>query len=71
MLCCVMLRYVMFLQLEDIIHQGLEGNEIVSLLMWVGDYTSVEFLGNPQLKIDTRELSPLLEPAVIAELQNS
>ena len=59
------------LQLTDIIDQGLEGNEIVSLLMWVGEYTTADCLGSPELKIDTHELPPLLEPSVVAELQNS
>ena len=59
------------MQLTDIIEQGLEGNEIVSLLMWVGEYTTADCLGSPELKIDTHELPPLLEPSVVAELQNS
>ena len=59
------------LQLLDIIQQGLQGNEIVSLLMWVGDYTSKDFLGSPALNIETRELPALLQPTVIAELQNA
>ena len=64
-------RYASYnFQLREIIQQGLEGNEIVSLLMWVGEYPTTDFIGNPELKINTKELPPLLSSSIIAELQN-
>merc|ERR1719394_1408871 len=56
--------------LEDMIHQELEGNEIVSLLQWVGAYDSPELMRHPELNIDVKELGPLLENNFIVHLRN-
>lgn len=56
--------------LNDIVQQGLEGNEIVSLLTWVGAYNSTDLMGHPDLKINTSEIGPLLDQRQIMELQN-
>lgn len=56
--------------IQDMIAQGLEGNEFVTLLSWITAYNSPELLKHPELKIDIRDLGPLLEPPVIDDLQN-
>ncbi|KAK3774856.1 hypothetical protein RRG08_008405 [Elysia crispata] len=56
--------------LEEMIHHELEGNEIVSLLQWVGTYDSPELMRHPELNIDVKELGPLLENNLIAYLRN-
>ncbi|KAK7487302.1 hypothetical protein BaRGS_00021391 [Batillaria attramentaria] len=56
--------------LQELIHQELEGNEIVSLLQWVGAYDSPELMRHPEINIDVKELGPLLEPNFIVYLQN-
>eukprot|EP00918_Siedleckia_nematoides_P052359 GHVU01114441.1.p1 GENE.GHVU01114441.1~~GHVU01114441.1.p1 ORF type:complete len:748 (+),score=92.77 GHVU01114441.1:239-2482(+) len=56
--------------LNDIIQQGLEGNEIVTLLTWISTYNSEELMNHKSLQIDTSSLGPLLENKVITELQN-
>ncbi|GFN92469.1 exocyst complex component 3-like [Plakobranchus ocellatus] len=56
--------------LEEMIHHELEGNEIVSLLQWVGAYDSPELMRHPELKIDVKELGPLLENNLITYLRN-
>ncbi|XP_062602004.1 exocyst complex component 3-like, partial [Saccostrea cucullata] len=55
---------------QDMIQQGLEGNEIVTLLQWVGIYNSPELMRHPALDFDTKEFGPLLETTAIDELQN-
>ena len=54
--------------LIDIIEQGLEGNEIVSLLNWSNEYFTEELVGHPDLNIDTSKLPPLLTQEIIHEL---
>ncbi|PVD32690.1 hypothetical protein C0Q70_08135 [Pomacea canaliculata] len=56
--------------LQELIHQELEGNEIVSLLQWVGAYDSPELMRHPDVNIDVKDLGPLLEQDVIRHLQN-
>ncbi|XP_076082869.1 exocyst complex component 3-like isoform X2 [Mytilus galloprovincialis] len=56
--------------LEEMIREGLEGNEFVTLLSWVNNYYSPDLMGHPDLNIDISELGPLLENNVIDELQN-
>lgn len=55
---------------QEMIQQGLEGNEIVTLLQWVGIYNSPELMRHPALDFDTKEYGPLLENSAIDELQN-
>lgn len=47
--------------IQDIIAGGLEGNEIISLLTWLNQYTSKEFMGHLELALDTAGLPQLLE----------
>ena len=56
--------------LDEVVQQGLENNEIVNLLTWVGTYKTKDLMGHPELKIDTNALGPLLENNVIVGLQN-
>lgn len=56
--------------LQEMIHQGLEGNEFVTLLTWVNSYYSTELMKHPELNIETDDLGPLLENNVIEDLQN-
>ncbi|KAK3088320.1 hypothetical protein FSP39_017467 [Pinctada imbricata] len=58
------------IHLRELISNGLEGNEMVTLLQWVGIYYSPELMKNPALDFDTKELGPLLENNEIDELQN-
>lgn len=56
--------------LADIVLQGLEGNEIVSLLTWINDYSGSELMGHPDLDIDVTQYPPLLESQQISSLHN-
>ncbi|BFZ21284.1 hypothetical protein BsWGS_24323 [Bradybaena similaris] len=56
--------------LQELIDQRLEGNEIVSLLQWIGAYDSPELMRHPELSIDVKELGPLLENSSIVHLRN-
>lgn len=56
--------------LQEMIDQKLEGNEIVSLLQWIGTYDSPELMRHPELNIDVKELGPLLENSFIVHLRN-
>ncbi|KAM0733533.1 Exocyst complex component 3 [Formica fusca] len=56
--------------LKDIITNGLEGNEYVSLLAWIMNiYTGPELMQHPELNIDTSDIGPLLSPEMINDLQ--
>ncbi|ESN93347.1 hypothetical protein HELRODRAFT_157895 [Helobdella robusta] len=54
--------------LNEIIEQGLEGNEIVSLLNWINDYSTTELMGHPDLNIDVNKYPPLIEKSKINDL---
>ncbi|XP_012263532.1 exocyst complex component 3 [Athalia rosae] len=57
--------------LKDIIANGLEGNEYVSLLSWImNTYTGVELMQHPELNIDTSDIGPLLSNEMLSELQD-
>ncbi|KAK7091651.1 exocyst complex component 3-like [Littorina saxatilis] len=56
--------------LQELIAQELEGNEIVSLLQWVGAYDSPELMRHPEVNMDAKEFGPLLEHNFIVRLQN-
>lgn len=59
-----------FLQLQEVIQNGLEGNEYVSILSWImNTYTGPELMQHPELNIDTSSIGPLLNNAVIDSLQ--
>lgn len=56
--------------LKDIIANGLEGNEYVSLLSWImNTYTGPELMQHPELNIDTSDIGPLLSSEIISNLQ--
>jgi exocyst complex component 3 len=58
------------LQLQEVIQNGLEGNEYVSILSWImNTYTGSELMQHPELNIDTSSVGPLLNNAVIDSLQ--
>lgn len=56
--------------LKDIIADGLEGNEYVSLLGWImNTYTGPELMQHPDLNIDMRDFGPLLSKEIVNDLQ--
>lgn len=56
--------------LEEVIQNGLEGNEYVSVLSWiVNTYPGPELMKHPELNIDTASIGPLLRVGVINDLQ--
>uniref|UniRef100_A0A1B6F7T9 Exocyst complex component 3 n=1 Tax=Cuerna arida TaxID=1464854 RepID=A0A1B6F7T9_9HEMI len=56
--------------LEEIIQNGLEGNEYVSVLSWiVNTYTGPELMQHPELNIGIASVGPLLGSSVIHKLQ--
>lgn len=56
--------------LKDLIQQQLEGNEIITLLIWLNSYDSPELMKDPELNFDTKDLGPLLENNVVEMLQD-
>lgn len=58
------------MQLEEIIINGLEGNEYVSMLSWiVNTYSGPELMQHPDLNIDIGTIGPLLNVGIINDLQ--
>ncbi|KAK0175117.1 hypothetical protein PV327_008896 [Microctonus hyperodae] len=56
--------------IKDIIANGLEGNEYVSLLAWImNTYTGPELMQHPELNININEIGPLLSSEILSELQ--
>ncbi|XP_056646544.1 exocyst complex component 3 isoform X1 [Diorhabda sublineata] len=56
--------------LQEIIQNGLKGNEYVTMLSWVlKTYKSTDMLGHPDLAVYTENLSPLLPQAVLDRLE--
>lgn len=57
--------------LEEIIQNGLEGNEYVSILSWiVNTYAGPELMQHPELNIGIAAVGPLLDSNLINELQH-
>lgn len=56
--------------LQKLIKDGLQGNEIISLLTWLNGYTCHELLGHPDLALNTDKLPSLLDDEVSDELMN-
>lgn len=57
--------------LEEIIQNGLEGNEYVSILSWiVNTYAGPELMQHPELNIGIASVGPLLDSNLINELQH-
>ncbi|XP_078494437.1 exocyst complex component 3-like isoform X2 [Ciona intestinalis] len=59
--------------LQNIISDGLEGNEIISLLTWLNGYTGKDLMGHIELAstLDTNKLPPLLDDSVSERLMQS
>ncbi|XP_018332170.1 exocyst complex component 3 [Agrilus planipennis] len=56
--------------LQEVIQNGLQGNEYVSLLSWVlNTYKGEELLGHPDLKESTENVGTLLPKTVLDDLQ--
>lgn len=57
--------------LQELIQNGLEGNEYVSLLGWVlNTYWGQELMGHSELMIEKAKLGPLLTSNVLSSLQS-
>lgn len=57
--------------LQKLIRDGLQGNEIISLLTWLNGYTGRELLGHPDLELDINRLPNLLDDEVSDQLMNN
>lgn len=56
--------------LQELVQNGLEGNEYVSMLGWVMNvYFGAELMGHAELGIDTGRLEPLLPAETVGRLQ--
>lgn len=56
--------------LEEIISNGLEGNEYVTIISWVTNtYSGVELMKHPELNIDIAKVGLLLKTSIIHDLQ--
>lgn len=57
--------------MQDIIRNGIQGNEYVSILSWIlNTYESPELMGHPDLKSSTENLGKLLPDDVLNKLQD-
>uniref|UniRef100_A0A2S2NA60 Exocyst complex component 3 n=1 Tax=Schizaphis graminum TaxID=13262 RepID=A0A2S2NA60_SCHGA len=57
--------------LNDIISDGLEGNEYVTIISWVTNtYPGKELMLHPELNIDIDKVGPLLKSSIIFDLQS-
>lgn len=57
--------------LEDIISNGLKGNEYVTIISWVTNtYSGIELMKHPELNIDIDKIGPLLKSSIIFDLQS-
>ncbi|CAG9785566.1 unnamed protein product [Diatraea saccharalis] len=57
--------------LQDVVQNGIEGNEYVTLLSWVlNTYPGDELMGSLQLGIDVSKLPPLLSEEIMQRLQD-
>lgn len=60
-----------FWQLEEIIQEGLEGNEYASFLAWVtNEYPGPKLMQHPDLQVDLSNMEPLLKAESLKELEN-
>ncbi|XP_060844280.1 exocyst complex component 3 [Rhopalosiphum padi] len=57
--------------LNDIISDGLEGNEYVTIISWVTNtYSGKELMLHPELNIDIGKVGPLLKSSIVFDLQS-
>uniref|UniRef100_A0A6M2DID1 Putative exocyst complex subunit sec6 n=1 Tax=Xenopsylla cheopis TaxID=163159 RepID=A0A6M2DID1_XENCH len=57
--------------LQELIGNGLEGNEYVSVLSWIlNTYSGLELMNNPELNIDISKFGPLLPESVLVKMQS-
>lgn len=57
--------------LEEIISNGLEGNEYTTVLSWVNNtYSGIELMKHPELNINVDKFTPLLRKSIHTELQS-
>lgn len=57
--------------LEEVVQNGLEGNEYVSVLSWtLNTYKGEELMGHPEIKQQTQNLGSLFPTNVLKNLQN-
>ncbi|XP_026816493.1 exocyst complex component 3 [Rhopalosiphum maidis] len=57
--------------LNDIISDGLEGNEYVTIISWVTNtYPGKELMLHPELNIDIGKVGPLLKSSIVFDLQS-
>lgn len=57
--------------LEEIISNGLEGNEYITVISWVTNtYSGIELMKHPELNININKFSPLLKKSIHTELQS-
>lgn len=60
------------IHLQELIQNGLNGNEFVTILSWIlKTYESKEMLGHPDLVEQTKKLGPLLPQAVVDRLESN
>ncbi|GAB6023908.1 SNARE-binding exocyst subunit S6, variant 2 [Chamberlinius hualienensis] len=53
---------------QEVIENGLEGNEIITVLAWINTYSGPEMLAHPDLGMDPKKIAPVLDNAVIEDL---
>uniref|UniRef100_A0A6B2ECA6 Putative exocyst complex subunit sec6 n=1 Tax=Phlebotomus kandelakii TaxID=1109342 RepID=A0A6B2ECA6_9DIPT len=57
--------------LEEIVMQGLEGNEYVSILSWITNtYTGQELMAHPELRVDLASAGPLIQPHLLKQMES-
>ncbi|XP_022122794.1 exocyst complex component 3 [Pieris rapae] len=57
--------------LQDVVQNGLEGNENVTLLSWIlNTYPGSELMGSTELNIDVLTLKPLLSKEIMQKLED-
>lgn len=62
---------MLILQLQDVVTNGIEGNEYVTLLSWIlNTYPKHELMGSTELNIDVSTLPPLLSKETMQKLQD-
>ena len=57
--------------LQNLIRDGIEGNEIISLLTWLNQYIGKDFMGHPKLALDVSRLPSLLDDSINETLMNN